>query len=72
MSKDSPVPGPVSQTSPEHTSQAKRLRDRATMNILTVDEPYPDVTKKIVRQLLSRVGIGRAPHCRHASDSHRR
>lgn len=37
----------------QYKPQAKRLRDRATMNILTVEEPYPDVTKKIVRQLLS-------------------
>lgn len=37
--------------------QAKRLRERATMNILTLDEPYPAVTKKIVRQLLSALEV---------------
>jgi NTP pyrophosphatase (non-canonical NTP hydrolase) len=33
--------------------QARTLRERATMNILTVMEPWPDSTKKITRQLLS-------------------
>lgn len=37
----------------DYKPTAKRLRERATMNILTVEEPYPEQAKKITRQLLS-------------------
>ena len=52
---------------------SQKLRERATMNILTVDEPYPDITKRIVRQLLSaieRLEDAYAQHCAQCPQCH--
>ena len=45
---------------------AKQLRERATMNILTVADPEPDITKKIVRQMLSALEESERRFAEHA------
>ncbi len=45
---------------------AKQLRERVTMNILTVDDPEPSVVKKSIRQLLSALEDAERRFAEHA------